>query len=415
MLPDEVLVVVAKVRLTDAVASAAELGPGQIDQVIWDSELTGFGLRLRPGGKSWIIAYRPVGAGRSANTKRLKLASHGVMPSAADARRLARRVLGQIASGADPLAERREMRRKSKARVSELLDRYEADLERRGYVNRKTVMSVLRRRLSGFAARDIKDVSGAELVEIIDRLEQEGRAGAAADFRSRCSAFLAWSVTRARVIDTNPLAGFRKARVTRADRVAKLEHGRALDDEELAALWAAATPDTSFGRAIRFLILTGCRRHEAAGLRRAMVDRQSRLIRLPAIFVKQGRDHLIPYPEFVEEVFRLCPIDGRSDLVFPSHRTGREISGWSKLVPALRVKSGVDFQLHDLRRTCRTGLSKVGVETEIAELALGHARNELEAIYNRDDATARLRSAFERWADHVATIAGRDTGMGLFG
>ncbi len=69
--------------------------------------------------------------------------------------------------------------------------------------------------------------------------------------------------------------------------------------------------------------------------------------------------------------------------------------------PGLVKASGVIFTLHDLHRTFRTGLSRLGVDRDIAELALGHARVDLEARYNRDDCEAALREAFGAWAAHV--------------
>ncbi len=136
-----------KKRLTDAVVKAAELPPGKSEAVLWDSEVTGFGVRLRPQGKSYILSYRPVGAGRSSNMKRLKLGTPTTIASASEARKLALVALGRILSGADPAAERAEQKRRLKSRVADLLDRYDGELERRGYVNRKTVISGLRARL----------------------------------------------------------------------------------------------------------------------------------------------------------------------------------------------------------------------------------------------------------------------------
>ena len=81
----------------------------------------------------------------------------------------------------------------------------------------------------------------------------------------------------------------------------------------------------------------------------------------------------------------------------------RSSSVLARVAKAVKA-SGVQFDLHDLRRTVRTGLSRLGVSTETAELALGHARSELEAIYNRDDAAGALRLAFDRWADHVGSL-----------
>jgi hypothetical protein len=60
----------------------------------------------------------------------------------------------------------------------------------------------------------------------------------------------------------------------------------------------------------------------------------------------------------------------------PSPVTRGRITGWSYLVTNLRQASGVDFTLHDLRRTCRTLMSRLGVDEDIAELAIGHVRDE---------------------------------------
>jgi len=395
-----------KKRLTDAVVKAAELPPGKSEAVLWDSEVTGFGVRLRPQSKSYILSYRPVGAGRSSNMKRLKLGTPATIASASEARKLALVALGRILSGADPAAERAEQKRRLKSRVSDLLERYDGELERRGYVNRKTVISGLRARLTPHLNRDIRDVTGADLAAIIEALEKEGKGGAAEDFRSRCRAFLTWCAAKAKVIEASPLAGFRRERATRAHRVAKAQHGRALSDREIANVWKAADPATAFGRLVRFLILTGCRRGEAAGLTWAMVDRDAGLVRLPAAFVKQGRGHLAPIAPALAAVFDACIIDARSNLVFPSAKTGGQISGWSKYLQRVTKAAKVDFSLHDLRRTFRTGLSRLGVDDDTAEIALGHARTNLEQIYNRDEALTALREAFELWATHVETLAG---------
>ena len=395
----------AKMKLTDAAVSRLALAPGQTDVMIWDAELPGFGLRMRPGGRAWTIGYRPAGTGREGMFKRLKIGSPDVL-KAAEARAHARTVLAQIALGADPLGERAEAKAKAATTTTlgQVLDRYEASLERRGYVNRRTVMATLRNRMAALLKREIATVTGAELAEIIASVEAAGKPGAAKDFRTVCRAFFGWALSDARVVGVNPLAGYRKQRSTRADKVAQDEHGRALSDAELAAVWRAADPATTTGRLVRFWILTGCRRGEGAGLTRAMVDRKAELIRLPAIFVKQARGHIVPITPALAELLDSCIVDSRSDLLFPSSRTGGKMSGWSKMLAALQRDSGVEFGFHDLRRTLRTGMSRLGVDVDTAELAIGHAREDLEKIYNRDDAIDRLRAAFDIWANHVAAV-----------
>ncbi|KQQ48788.1 hypothetical protein ASF58_05920 [Methylobacterium sp. Leaf125] len=393
-----------KQKLTDALVARAALPSGAIDMVLWDSDVSGFGLRIRPAGKTWILAYRPVGAGRRACTKKMKLATLGAVAKVSAARTLAQVELGRIASGADPLAVRAQSRIREKARLVDLLDRYDRHLERRQYVNRKDVLVMLRSRMAPLLNRDVSTITGAEFAKITDAIREKGLHGAAAHFRTLCRAFLTWCVADAKVLPVNPLAGHRKERATRADRLAKAEKGRALSNAELAKVWAAARLDSTAGRLIRFYILTGCRRGEGAGITWTMLNTRAAVFELPPVFVKQGRGHKVPVTPQLQSLLDHCHRDARSDLVFPSARTGSLMSGWTKLVAGLTKASGVEFTLHDLRRTFRTGLSRLSIDVDTAELALGHARADLEAIYNRDTGTDRLRAAFTAWADHVSRL-----------
>ena len=135
-----------------------------------------------------------------------------------------------------------------------------------------------------------------------------------------------------------------------------------------------------------------------------MLNSAENVFDLPAVFVKQGRGHKVPVAPALQAILDLCCRDARSALVFPSVRTGGEMSGWTKSMKAFTAKAEVDFTLHDLRRTFRTGLSRLGVDVDTAEIAIGHARADLEAIYNRDDALDRLHGAFAQWADRVVAL-----------
>lgn len=409
-----------KRKLTDALVRSIDPLAGPSEYVIWDTDVTGFGLRVRGKSMSYVLVYRPAGQGRSANAKRFKLGSPGSIANVKDARRMALAVLGRIASGADPNAERKEERRRSRSTVKDMLDRYDEHLERRDYVTRTDVISLLRRRLRPMLGREISEIKAWEFAEIIERLDKKSGGTAGGTFRTRCTTFLNWCTFEARVLEVNPLAGYRRRRDTRSERVKKSEMGKALTDEELRKVWLAADPTTSLGRLVRFLMLTGCRRNEGAKLLWPMVELDTRRISLPATFTKQARGHTVYISN--ELAGMLEPLKEEklvSDYVFPSNRTGGPMSGWSKIMdpgdrrtaggtkpgtPGFVKQCGVQFTFHDLRRTFRTGLSRLNIETELAELALGHARSDLESRYNRDDCEAGLRNAFQVWGNHVARV-----------
>jgi hypothetical protein len=87
-------------RITKRVVDS--LRPREVDYTAWDSEVRGFGVRVRPSGaKSYVVAYRPKGVGRKAAMKRETLARVGdVTPE--QARTLAEKARGSIAHGIDP-------------------------------------------------------------------------------------------------------------------------------------------------------------------------------------------------------------------------------------------------------------------------------------------------------------------------
>jgi integrase len=323
------------------------------------------------------------------------------------ARRLARIELGKVAGGGDPAADRRETRRKSQATVTAVLDRFDATLVRRGYANRSGTMSTLRRGLASVLHRDIASLDRAGLVALIDAKEAAGLPGAAADLRKHAHTLLNWAANKG-LCPVNPLAGYRREKATRALRIIEGERGRALTDDGIARLWLAACSDTALGRLIRALVLSGCRRSEMAKLRWEM-DLGDRLL-LPPSHTKQGRSHAVPVSAALRAVLAACPRTA-SPYVFASPVTDGPMSGWTQLVDKICRTAGIEFTLHDLRRTFRTGLTNLGADFDLAELMLGHQRDDLVRRYDRSQRWNERVHFAERWADNVlSAVAAYENG-----
>ena len=127
---------------------------------------------------------------------------------------------------------------------------------------------------------------------------------------------------------------------------------------------------------------------------------------------KTGALHEVPLTALMRAVIAGEPV-ATSKLLFPSAVTGGRIQGWTKLVAKLQQASGVDFRLHDLRRTARTLMSRLGVPEDIAELAIGHVRDDLIARYNKDQAWEGRCDAFARVSTHVAALIGARAGAAV--
>jgi integrase len=106
-----------------------------------------------------------------------------------------------------------------------------------------------------------------------------------------------------------------------------------------------------------------------------------------------------------------------SDLraVWPNHQpdgswkllgnvAGSGLRGYAKVKDKIDALSGVkDWRLHDLRRTARTNLSRLGVSREVAEACLNHVsdRSPLERTYNRHTYEAEIIATIEAWQRHL--------------
>ena len=161
---------------------------------------------------------------------------------------------------------------------------------------------------------------------------------------------------------------------------------------------------------VRLGLLTGLRRNEIATLEWS--DVRDDAIVIPAKRSKMAREHHVPLTPLMRSILEAQPKRTGNPLVFPSAVTGGVINGWSKLLPRLVRLSGVDMRIHDMRRTCRTVMSRHGVDEAVAELAIGHVRRGLVGIYNRDIQWSARVDAFEKVSAHISSLRSDDPSNG---
>ena len=95
----------------------------------------------------------------------------------------------------------------------------------------------------------------------------------------------------------------------------------------------------------------------------------------------------------------------RGRYVFSTDNGKTSFSGYSKAKANLDQESGVtDWTPHDLRRTARTLMSRAGVLSDHAELALGHVLTGVKGTYDRHSYMDEKREAFEALAKLVRSI-----------
>ena len=376
---------------------------------------TGLCLRLLPTGKAtWQFVYRVRGFGRAGTQKTVTIGSWPMI-EVEKARKEAKAFAGRVAGGGDPRADMREAKRRCRAVVAALLDDYEKWIESRHLQATKPMMSLLRRGLNHLMQRDLKDLDRVTLIDAIESIERSGKPGAAREFRKHLRTFLNRQLSLG-AIAIDPLAGYRAPAATKQDTVAAEEHGKALNEDEVFAVWRAASViGGPFGGLVKTALITGLRRSELAAMRWDWIDRKSLRIAVPGKAMKSGRGHVVPITGMLAALLDEIP-DRGGGLVFPSEkRLGgvTPMSGWSKLMPRLRQTSGVaTVGLHDLRRTFRSALADLGVREEIAEAMIAHRRSGLVARYNRAELWDQRRDAAEKLEAWLSGVVSRPDGHG---
>src|SRR5262249_9379165 len=208
--------------------------------------------------------------------------------------------------------------------------------------------------------------------------------------RSSLSAFYAWAIAEG-LTETNPVTG-----------TAKAEEGssrdRVLTQDELRKLWHSLGGD-KFSDVVRLLLLTAQRRTEIGKLAWSEIDLGRKLITLPAGRVKNSPRHELPLSRQ-----GLATIE-RQRLTPHFVRGGKGFQDWAVAKAALDQRAGIaPWRLHDLRRTAATELAEFGVQPHIIEAVLNHVsghKGGVAGIYNRARYEGEMRTALQRWADHL--------------
>jgi integrase len=121
--------------------------------------------------------------------------------------------------------------------------------------------------------------------------------------------------------------------------------------------------------------------------------------------VKNGRQHEVPLSRQALVVVERQPRRNSSPFLF-SDKQGFE--NWDGAKAGLDKRVDIaPWRLHDLRRTCATGMAELGVQPHIIEAVLNHVSGHkagVAGIYNRARYEGEMRDALTKWADHVEAL-----------
>ena len=270
------------------------------------------------------------------------------------------------------------------------------------YVQRILDANVLPR----WAFRDARTIKPREVIELLDEIADRApvMANRVAGLLSQMFRF---GIHRA-IVETSPVQLLYRPGGKEKPR------SRVLSEEELKVFLRNLEDACRFQRlphVLRLLLLTLQRRGELCSAEWREFNFEARTWSIPDEHSKAGKGHVLPLSDWaIRELLKLKALASGSRYVLPN------LDGTGPIDPKYITRSvarclkrfkrhGVaSFTAHDLRRTGRTGLARLGVPVSVAERVLNHARERIEATYDVHDYVDEKRAALEKWARYLQDL-----------
>jgi integrase len=371
------------VKITKRTVDAIK--PNGTDFYVFDSELIGFGVRVRKtGGMTYIARYR-AGSGRGAPVRRVTIATVG-KATPDQAREVAKGILANVVKGADPAREKAEHR--SALTFAELVDLYLTEVEA---TKKPKTYELYRLALKTHAVpvlgrKKAAEVSGPDIAGL--RLSMRDTPTMANRVRNTISSMYGWAIDGKVLAKlANPATGVERFKENKRERFLTSDElyrlGAAIDEAETIGIPWVPDPskktqhapkaenrlikiDAHAAAALRLYLLTGARLREILHLTWPMVDLERGVLLLPDS--KTGSKTIVLNAP-ARLVLSALPRVGRYVIPGDEARQQRRAKGEEKVEPKprsdlkrpwllVRKRAGLDgtddgtpVRVHDLRHT----------------------------------------------------------------
>ena len=343
------------------------------DRFYWDTEIPGFGLRVRASGRKYFVAqFRANG-----RLRRMTIGPYGAV-TPEEARKRAMALVSEAKSGSDP-AERRDADRKA-ASVRVLGDRFLGEYvpdhckESTAYEYRRSVKLFIEPRIGG---RKVAEIQRSDIVALHhDMRSTPYQANRTLGVLSKM--FNMAEVWGLRPDGSNPCLHVKRYKEEKRERFLNAEEfsrlGKVLDE-----ILADGSETCSAVAAIRLLMLTGCRLSEIQKLRWEHVDLEAGELHLPDS--KTG-GRAVPLAPSAVRLLRSLPRPDDNPWVIVGRKPGSHLTDlqhpWRRIRERARLE---DVRIHDLRHSFASRALALGEGLPMIGKLLGHTQVQTTARY----------------------------------
>jgi len=363
---------------------------------LWDSAISGFGLRIFPTGrKAFIVKYRALGRQRMQT-----IGTYGKM-TLDEARRRAREILVEVQKGGDPATE--QSKSNQIPTFSKFADSY---LDRHARPHKKTWRTDearIRKYLKPeWGTRRLDSIMKADVITLHQKIGSKqnhkyeaNRVLALVSKIFECA--IEWGILPEETV--NPTKRVKTYREIGRDRWVKTD--------EMPRLVEAidAEPNVYIRAAFWLYLFTGMRKRELLGVRWEWVDTMEKEVRLPDS--KANRIHYIPLSGPALAILNGLPRLEGNPYVFPGRNEYQSLVNVDKAWRRIRRTADVeDVHLHDLRRTVGSWMAQSGNSLLVIQKALNQTTDHATRVYARMSEDP-VRKALEEHGRRLLEVVGK--------
>jgi len=370
-----------------------------------DNTIPGFGVRVTSGGAKSFIAEKRI----HGKVKRITLGRFGNL-TVEQARNEAMQLLGKVATGKDPIAEKKALL----ARSTTLNQAFEDYLATRKNLAPATIHDY-RRNIEG-PLSDWKDAPLSEItkdmVEVRHRTLGKRSPARANNTMRLLRALFNYAQKKYEDAQGNPIILVNPvSRISDNGGWYEIRPRQTLIKAHQLPAWYQATRQLNAETTrdyLHFLLFTGLRRSEGSRLAWDDVDFKDRTFTIQE--TKNHRIHTLPMSDFLYDLLKRRFDEQTSPFVFPSESARGYLIEPRTAVARVAELSGVPFTLHDLRRTFITIAESLDIPGYALKRLMNHKDpNDVTAGYIVSD-VERLRKPMQRITDFLvsATVIERE-------
>jgi integrase len=369
------------------------LKPKAVPYLVWDTVQKGLVVRVETSGsKSYKVIYSRNGRSRwyaIAAVNAIKLA---------EARRLAGRVMFQVAEGGDPAAER--MAQRGQGTFQELAEAYVERYAKQKNRSWKQADSLVRKYLlPRWGKLKAADIGRADVKQVMARITAPQVAN---QTLAAASAIFSWAIRE-------EISGVKVNPCQKVERNETKGRERVLSDAELPRFWKIfqTCPNPVQGRALMLLLLTGQRPGEVRYMRAEHID--GGWWTLPGApcetwpGTKNGQTHRVWLPKAAQNILAEMNL-GQEGYVFASPRGG-PIARLERLMGGACTALGVERATpHDLRRTHGSTVTRLGFGRDIMNRIQNHREGGIADVYDRHTYEQETKAVMEHVANFLTDL-----------